>query len=77
MSRIIYVNGEFLPEKDAKVSVFDRGFLFADGVYEVSAILNGKLLDNAAHLARLQRSLAKFRSMRPVLCRKSKRSKAN
>ncbi len=60
MNRTIYVNGEFLPEKDAKISVFDRGFLFADGVYEVSAVLSGKLVDNAAHLARLQRSLAEI-----------------
>ena len=57
MSRIVYVNGEFLPEEDAKISVFDRGFLFADGVYEVSSILEGRLIDNAAHLARLKRSL--------------------
>nr|WP_321457761.1 D-amino-acid transaminase [uncultured Cohaesibacter sp.] len=57
MSRIVYVNGEFLPEEDAKISIFDRGFLFADGVYEVSTILDGKLVDNAAHLVRLQRSL--------------------
>ncbi|WP_319410675.1 D-amino-acid transaminase [uncultured Cohaesibacter sp.] len=60
MSRIVYVNGEFLPEEDAKISIFDRGFLFADGVYEVSTILDGKLVDNAAHLARLQRSLGEL-----------------
>ena len=57
MSRIVYVNGEFLPENEAKISVFDRGFLFADGVYEVSTVLQGKLADNGAHLARLQRSV--------------------
>ena len=57
MSRTVYVNGDFLPEADAKISVFDRGFLFADGVYEVSAVVGGKLVDNAAHLARLDRSL--------------------
>lgn len=57
MSRIVYVNGEFLPEEDAKISIFDRGFLMADGVYEVSTILDGKLVDNEAHLARLQRSM--------------------
>lgn len=57
MSRIVYVNGEYLAEEDAKISVFDRGFLFADGVYEVSSIINGKLIDNEAHLIRLQRSL--------------------
>ncbi|MGB7287446.1 MAG: D-amino-acid transaminase [Salaquimonas sp.] len=57
MSRTVYVNGEYLPEEDAKISVFDRGFLFADGVYEVSSVIEGKLIDNSAHLARLQRSL--------------------
>ncbi len=57
MSRIVYVNGEYLAEEDAKISVFDRGFLFADGVYEVSSVIDGALIDNKAHLARLQRSL--------------------
>ncbi|MBU9824121.1 D-amino-acid transaminase [Rahnella perminowiae] len=56
MTRTVYLNGEFVAEHDAKVSVFDRGFLFADAVYEVSAVLNGRLLDNTAHLARLARS---------------------
>lgn len=57
MARIVYVNGEFLPEAEAKISVFDRGFLFADGVYEVSSVLNRRLIDNARHLQRLQRSM--------------------
>lgn len=57
MSRIVYVNGEYLDEQDAKISVFDRGFLFADGVYEVSPVLNGKLVENDGHLKRLERSL--------------------
>lgn len=57
MSRTVYVNGEYLPEADAKISVFDRGFLFADGIYEVTSVLNGKLVDNAGHLARLGRSM--------------------
>ena len=57
MERIVYVNGNFVPESEGKVSIFDRAFLFADGVYEVSAVLRGQLLDNAAHLARLSRSL--------------------
>ncbi len=57
MGRIVYVNGAFVDEADAKISVFDRGFLFADGVYEVSSVLNRRLIDNAAHLARLHRSL--------------------
>ena len=57
MNRIVYVNGELVPESEAKISVFDRGYLFADAVYEVAAILRGRLVDNAAHLSRLQRSL--------------------
>jgi D-alanine transaminase len=65
MSRIVYVNGEFVPEEDAKISVFDRGFLFADGVYEVSAIINRKLVDNEAHLIRLQRSLGELNMPAP------------
>src|SRR5262249_56446953 len=44
MSRIVYVNGSYVPEADAKVSVFDRAFLFADGVYEVTAVLSGRPL---------------------------------
>lgn len=66
MSRIVYVNGEYLPEEDAKISVFDRGFLFADGVYEVTSVLDGRLIDNAAHLARLQRSLDELRMASPL-----------
>ncbi len=60
MSRVVYVNGDFLPEEDAKISVFDRGFLFADAVYEVSTILDGRLIDNNAHLRRLARSLSEL-----------------
>lgn len=66
MSRIVYVNGEYLPEEDAKISVFDRGFLFADGVYEVSAVIDGKLIDNEAHLARLQRSMNELKMTPPA-----------
>ncbi len=60
MSRTVYVNGEYLPEEQASVSVFDRGFLFADAVYEVSSVLGGRMVDNAAHLARLERSLGEL-----------------
>lgn len=66
MSRIVYVNGEFLPEADAKISVFDRGFLFADGVYEVSSVLNGKLIDNEGHLVRLHRSMDELEMAAPA-----------
>lgn len=58
--RIVYLNGEFLPYEEARVPIMDRGFLFADGIYEVSAILDGRLVDNAAHLARLDRSLGEI-----------------
>jgi len=57
MSRTVYVNGEFLPEEKAKISVFDRGFLFADAAYEVFPVIGGGIADADAHLARLGRSL--------------------
>lgn len=66
MSRTVYVNGSYVPEEDAKVSVFDRGFLFADGVYEVTSVLDGKLLDFAGHATRLQRSLDELEMTSPV-----------
>ena len=55
--RTVYVNGHWLPEDQATVSVFDRGFLMADGVYEVTTVVDGKLIDFAGHAARLERSL--------------------
>lgn len=55
--RTVYLNGEYLPENEAKVSIFDRGFLMADGVYEVTSVLDGKLLEFDGHLKRLERSL--------------------
>ncbi len=66
MSRIVYVNGEYLPEEDAKISVFDRGFLFADAVYEVCAVIDGKLVDNDLHLARLARSMTELKMTAPA-----------
>jgi D-alanine transaminase len=60
LDSIAYVNGSFVPLSEAKVSVLDRGFLFADGIYEVSAVLDGKLVDNASHLARLERSVGEI-----------------
>jgi D-alanine transaminase len=57
MSRTVYVNGAYVPEEDAKISVFDRGFLFADGVYEVCSVLQGKLVETEGHVTRLHRSL--------------------
>ena len=56
MSRIAYVNGTFLPLDQANVSILDRGFLFADGIYEVTAVIDGRLVDTPRHMARLERS---------------------
>ncbi len=66
MSRTVYVNGAFVAEEDAKISVFDRGFLFADAVYEVSTVLDGNLVDNLAHMERLKRSLSELKMGSPV-----------
>ena len=66
MSRIVYVNGSYLPEAEASVSVFDRGFLFADGVYEVTAVIGGKILEFAGHMKRLERSLGELQIASPA-----------
>jgi D-alanine transaminase len=66
MTRTVYVNGEYLPENDAKVSIFDRAFLMADGVYEVTSVLGGKLIDFDGHLARLERSLSELDIKKPA-----------
>lgn len=58
--RTVYVNGSYVPESEAKISVFDRGFLFADAVYEVTSVINGKLIDFAGHMKRLQRSMSEL-----------------
>jgi D-alanine transaminase len=65
LEKIAYVNGSFVPLSEAKVSVLDRGFLFADGIYEVAAVLDGKLIDNASHLARLERSVGEIQLALP------------
>ncbi|MBM3551742.1 MAG: D-amino-acid transaminase [Alphaproteobacteria bacterium] len=57
MPDIAYVNGVYLPLAEARISILDRGFLFADGVYEVAAVIGGRLIDNEAHLSRLENSL--------------------
>ncbi|MEC8665972.1 MAG: D-amino-acid transaminase [Pseudomonadota bacterium] len=66
MSRTVYVNGHYIPEEKAKISIFDRGFLFADGVYEVTSVLNGKLIDFEGHAKRLERSLNELDMDHPV-----------
>ncbi|MEP1205777.1 MAG: D-amino-acid transaminase [Rhizobiaceae bacterium] len=55
--RTVYLNGDYLPENEANISIFDRGFLFADGVYEVTTVVEGKLIGFDGHIERLQRSL--------------------
>lgn len=66
MSRIAYVNGRYLPHRDASVHIEDRGFQFADGVYEVIAVNDGRFVDEALHLARLHRSLDALRMAPPM-----------
>ena len=66
MTRTVYVNGDYLPENEAKVSIFDRGFLMADGVYEVTSVLDGKLIDFDGHAKRLQRSLDELEMAAPI-----------
>ena len=66
MTRTVYVNGAYLPENEATVSIFDRGFLFADGVYEVTSVLGGKLIDFKGHAIRLARSLGELGMRNPI-----------
>jgi len=65
MTRTVYLNGDYLPEEDAKISIFDRSFLMADGVYEVTSVLGGKLIDFAGHGARLERSINELGMQKP------------
>ena len=64
--RIVFVNDEFINETEAKVSIFDRGFLFADAVYEVTAIIDGKILEWDGHITRLKRSLKELDIKMPI-----------
>jgi D-alanine transaminase len=66
MSRIVYVNGNYVPEEEAKISIFDRAFLFADGIYEVTAVIDGKLVDYEPHMERLHRSLRELDMAQPI-----------
>ena len=65
-TRIVYLNGAFLPENEAHISIFDRGFLFGDGIYEVTAVLDGKLVDSDLHMARLERSVREIGGQLPI-----------
>jgi len=60
MTDIVFVNGNYLPKQEATISVFDRGFIFGDGVYEVVPVINGKMVDKIYFLERLARSLSEL-----------------
>ena len=66
MSRVAYVNGQYVPHAEAGVHIEDRGYQFADGVYEVIAILQGRFLDEEGHHDRLERSLRELRIAPPM-----------
>src|SRR5262245_35650085 len=66
MSRIAYVNGRYRPHRDAAVHIEDRGFQFADGVYEVCEVKGGRLVDERRHMERLTRSLGELRIRLPM-----------
>ncbi len=66
MSRIAYVNGRYLPRAAAKVAIEDRGYQFADGVYEVCEVRGGRMVDERRHMVRLDRSLSELRIARPM-----------
>lgn len=66
MTRVAYVNGRYVPYRAASVHIDDRGYTFADGVYEVVAIVDGRFVDEAPHLDRLERSLRELRMALPM-----------
>jgi D-alanine transaminase len=66
MARTVFVNGQYVPEDQAKVSIFDRGFVFGDGIYEVVPVIGGKMVDKAPFLERLKRSLGELRIDMPM-----------
>ncbi|MBM3514854.1 MAG: D-amino acid aminotransferase, partial [Alphaproteobacteria bacterium] len=66
MSHVAYVNGRYLPHKQATVHIEDRGYQFADAVYEVTCVWNGRPVDHAGHMVRLERSLAELGAQMPM-----------
>ena len=61
MNRIVYLNGEYIEAAKAKVSIFDRALLFSDALYEVTSVLDGKLIDFDNHMKRLDRSMSELK----------------
>ena len=74
MSRIAYVNGQYVPHAEAQIHVEDRGYQFADGVYEVAAIFRGRIIDEDGHLVRLKRSLDELDMAMPPNRRRARRA---
>jgi D-alanine transaminase len=68
MSSIVFLNGDFLPADEAKVSIFDRGYLFGDGIYEVVPVINGKVIDKEPFFERFDGSLSKI-ALRSPFCK--------
>ena len=66
MSRIAYVDGRYVPQRHASVHIEDRGFQFADGIYEVVAVIGGRRFDEPRHLDRLERSLGEINITMPM-----------
>src|SRR5499427_10378891 len=66
LSRIAYVNGRYLPRRDAAVNIEDRGYQFADGVYELCEVRDGRVIDERRHIERLRRSLAELQIAFPL-----------
>ncbi|MFA5949633.1 MAG: D-amino-acid transaminase [Hyphomicrobium sp.] len=66
MTRVIYVNGRYLPYAEAGVHAEDRGFQFADSIYEVIEVLDGSLIDETRHMQRLERSLSELKIRAPM-----------
>jgi len=57
---LVYLNGDYVPKSSAKISIFDRGLLFSDAVYEVISVIDGRLIDMDRHISRLERSLGEL-----------------
>ncbi len=66
LDRIVFLNGDYIPAKDAKLSIFDRGLLFADAVYEGLGLMDGKVADFELHMQRLERSLSELDMPNPL-----------
>ncbi len=66
MKRTVYLNGEYLPEDEARISIFDRGVLFGDAIYEVGGVIDGRIICFDSHMARYHRSLAELQIPEPL-----------